>query len=297
MPVHTLGRQFSVDSRNPFRFAEHRSLPGLRRRSCGLRLILAAAILCCPSFAATTKQYVLTVDPQALAIAQATFAAMGGATAVAEYQDSLVSGTATIYSGGSSISCPITMKSKGLRETRSELQMTKGTNIRIVNQGQGAIVRPDGSIKSLYSNNTFHEHVNQVPLLSVLAEYANGNVNLLYKGTAQIQGQPENVIEIDFVPNLANGPMFASMSATVFFVNQATQMVDKIQRSTFYEGDQNATFNEETYFSNYQAVSGVLVPIHVTVYVDGKMDTDLLFTSVTLNVGLPDSDFAIPQGK
>ena len=297
MPVHKLTREFSAHLRNPVFFIGHQFSRRFGSRTLHLHLALAAAILCCSSFAATTKQYVLTVDPQALAIAQAAFTAMGGANAIAGYQDSLASGTATIYSGGSPISCPITMKSKGLRETRVELQMTNGTNVRIVNQGQGAIVRPDGSVKSLYSNNTFHEHVNHVPLLSVLAEYANGNVNLLYKGTAQIQNQSESVIEVDFVPNLANGAMFASMSRTLFFVNQTTWMVDKIQRSTFYENDQNTTFNEEAYFSNYETVSGMLVPLHVTVYVDGKMDTDLQFTSVTLNVGLPDSDFLIPAAR
>jgi hypothetical protein len=190
---------------------------------------------------------------------------------------------------------PNTMKSKGLRETRVELQKNNGTNTRIVNQGQGAIVRPDGSVKGLYSNNTFHEHVNHVPLLSVLAEYAGSSVNLLYKGTAQLQSQTESVIEIDFIPNLANGSLYASWSATLFFVNQATGLVDKIQRSTFYEGDQNHTFNEETYFADYRSVNGMLVPFHQTVFIDGQIDTDLQLTVVNFNVGFLDSDFALPH--
>src|SRR5947209_6804285 len=191
-----------------------------------LRLILAVLMFACPSFAASTKKYVLKVDPQALAVAQAAFTAMGGTQAVTGYADSLSSGTATIYFGGSSVSYPITTKSKGLRETRVELQESKGTNVRIVNQGQGAIVRPDGSTKKLYSNNTFYEHVNHLPLLSVLSEFANGNVNLLYKGVAQVSGQSDDVIEIDFVPNLdpVQGPIFASMNQTLFFVNQTTKL-------------------------------------------------------------------------
>jgi hypothetical protein len=264
----------------------------------GIRAVVSflfSLVLAIPGDAAVaSKQYVLTIDPQALSVAQATYTAMGGANAITGYQDSLASGTATIYSGGTSVPYSITMKSKGLRETRVELQMAKGTNVRIVNQGQGAILRPDGSTKSLYSNNTFYEHVNHVPLLSVLSEYSNGNVNLLYQGTAQIQDQSEDMIEVDFVPNLTNGALFASMSNTVFYVNQTTKLVDKTQRSTFYEGNQNSTFTEETYFSDYRSVSGMLVPFHVTVYVDGQMDTDIQFTTVSLNVGLPDSEFVIP---
>jgi hypothetical protein len=248
---------------------------------------------------AAAKQYQPRLDPQAVAVAQAAFTAMGGVQAVAGYQDSLSSGTITIYSGGSPVSYPITVKSKGLRETRVELQMTAGTNVRIVNRGQGAIVRPDGSVKNLYSNNTFHEHVNHVPLLSVLAEYANGNVNLIYQGVQQVQGQPETVIEIDFLPNLAasTGPIFASMSRTLLFVNQTTSLVDKVQRATFSEGSESNPFNEETYFTDYRSVNGMLVPCHQQVFIDGQLDTDLTFTSVSLNVGLSDSDFAIPQGR
>jgi len=248
---------------------------------------------------AAAKQYQLTQDPQAIAVAQAAFAAMGGAQAVAAYQDSVASGTATIYVGGTPVSYPITLKSKGLRETRNELQMPKGTNIRVVNQGQGAITRPDGAVKSLDANNTFYEHVSHVPLLSVLAEYAGGNVNLLYKGTATVQGQTEDVIELDFVPDLGpgNGPVWASMSRTLFFVNQSTRLVDKTQHSSFGEGNPNDTFNEEVYYTDYRSVNGILVPFHQTVFIDGQLDTDLKLASVNLNVGLSDSDFALPQGR
>jgi hypothetical protein len=253
-----------------------------------------------PSDAAlVSKQYLLTIDPQALTVAQTAFTAMGGAQAVAAYQDSQSSGTVIIYTGGSSTSYPITLKSKGLRETRVELQKANGTNVRIVNQGQGAIIHPDGSVKNLWSNNTFYEHVNHVPLLSVLAEYANGNVNLLYKGVQQVQGQAEDVIELDFVPNLdpVNGPIFASMSSTLFFVNQSTGLVDKIQTTPFYEGGDKVTFTEETYLADYRSVNGMLVPFHQTVFIDGQLDTDLTFTSVDLNVGLADSEFALPQAR
>jgi hypothetical protein len=242
----------------------------------------------------------LKQDPQAVAVAQAAFTAMGGAQAVAAYQDSVASGTVTIYAGGTPVSYPITMKSKGLRETRVELQLPKGTNVRIVNQGQGAIQRPDGGVKTLDSNNTFYEHVNHVPLLSVLAEYAaSGNVNLVYNGVAQVQGQPEDVIEIDFVPDLSpgSGPIFASMSRTLFFVNQSTRLVDKIQITPFSEGSGKSSFTEETYFSDYRSISGLLVPFSQTLFVDGNLNTDLTFTSVNFNVGLADSEFALPQAR
>jgi hypothetical protein len=268
-------------------------------RTRAVSLILLCLVIAASTHAAAASKYQLTQDPQAVAVAQAAFTAMGGAQTIAGYQDSLASGTATISTGGNPVSYPITMKSKGLRETRVELQMPKGANVRIVNQGQGAILRPDGSVKTLYSNNTFYEHVNHVPILSVLAEYASGNVNLIYKGTVQIQSQSEDVIEVDFVPNLdpVRGPLFASMSRTLYFVNQITRLVDKTQSTPFYEGDMKNTVTEEVYLTDYRSVNGLMVPFRQTVFTDGKLDSDITFTSVNLNVGLPDSDFVIPQAR
>jgi hypothetical protein len=271
----------------------------IRTRTVPLVFIILCLVIATSRDAAAASKYQLRQDPQAVVVAQAAFAAMGGVQAVAGYQDSLASGTITIYSGGSPVSSPIILKSKGLRETRAEVQLAKGANVRIMNQGQGAILRPDGSVKTLYSNNTFYEHVNHVPLLSLLAEYASGNVNLLYNGVAQMQGQSDDVIEVDFVPNRdpVSGPIFASMSRTLFFVNQSTRLVDKIQCTPFYEGNDKTTFTEETYFGDYRPVNGLLVPFRQTVFLDGQLDTDLTFTSVNLNVGLADSEFALPQAR
>jgi hypothetical protein len=168
-----------------------------------------------------------------------------------------------------------------------------------VNHGRGAIIHPDGSVKTLWSNNTFYEHVEHVPLLSLLSEYGNGRVNLLYKGVQQIKGQSEDVIELDFVPSLDpdDGPTFASMSKTFFFVNQASHLVDKTQRSSFTEGSSNETFKEEVYMSDYRMVDGMLVPFHQAVFLDGHLDTDLTFTSVNFNVGITDSEFALPKAR
>src|ERR1700716_2906458 len=116
-------------------------------RSGVVLLVLLCLVVACSSSAVAASKYVLKQDPQAVAVATAAFAAMGGAQAIAGYQDSLASGNVTISSGDTPVSYPITIKSKGLRATRVELQMPKGTNLRIVNQGQGAIVRPDGTVK------------------------------------------------------------------------------------------------------------------------------------------------------
>src|SRR2546428_1637106 len=94
-----------------------------------------------------TQPFTVVKDPQAVTIAQSAVPAMGGIQALLNYQDSLASGTLTIYDGNSPLVLPITLKPKGTREMRIELQRSNGVTVRIVNQGQGTIQKPDGTVR------------------------------------------------------------------------------------------------------------------------------------------------------
>jgi len=246
--------------------------------------------------AGTAKQFVVVKDPQAVTVTQTALAAMGGTLALSSYQDSQASGTVTIYGGGSSTTFPVTLKCKGTRETRAELQKPNGSNVRIVNQGQGAIQRADGTVVHLAMNNTIAERVNHIPLLSILGEYQNGNISVLYEGTAQVNGGTASVIAVSLVPTTdpADGPLFASMTKTLFYINQVTGLIDKIQSTNYDEKSSNAQ-TVVVYLSNYQTVSGISVPFHQTTYSDGNLYSDLVLSNVSFNVGLSDSDFTVPQ--
>src|SRR5215470_14734661 len=84
-----------------FRPPPQRPAGGNMRCLAATFIVVASLAISAPLYSATAnQQYVLTVDPQALAIAQSSFAAMGGAQVLAGYQDSVARGTVTIYSGG-----------------------------------------------------------------------------------------------------------------------------------------------------------------------------------------------------
>ncbi len=265
-----------------------------------LRLSTIALVLLTThsGIALAAAKYIPKVDPQALAVAQAAFNTMGGTQALLTYSDSLTTGKATLHQGDAVTSYPITLKSKGLTETRVELQMTTGTNVRIINNGQGANVNPDGRIRILDTSNTFYEHVNHIPLLSLLAEYAKGQVNLLYIGVQKIQDQSEDVVEIDFVPtdDPQQAEVFGKMSQTLFYVNQSTKLVDKIQSTPSYEHNA-ATVTDELYLADYRWINGMLIPFHQSEFIDGKLLCDTVLDTVNINVGLSDADFVIPQPK
>src|SRR5712691_632257 len=193
--------------------------------------------------AGTAKQFVISKDPQAMAIAQTALAAMGGASALLFYQDAQASGTFTVYATSPASTYSITLKCKGTQETRVELQMPSGTNVRIVNTGQGVIEKPDGTVRHLTANNTFAERVNHIPLLSILGQYQNSSVSVQYQGTALVNGQSTSVVAVSLIPNTDpnQGPIFASMTQSLFYVDQVSELIDKIQYTNYDENDSNKT--------------------------------------------------------
>ncbi len=108
-----------------------------------------------------------------------------------------------------------------------------------------------------------------------------------------------DAIAVSFVPTTdpVQGPIYASMTQTTFYVDQATGLVDKIQYTNFSENDTTSTQSIEIYFSNYQVISGISAPFTQTVYIGGSLDSTVVLTSISFNVGLPDSDFTLPPGR
>jgi hypothetical protein len=247
--------------------------------------------------AGTTKQFVVSKDAQAVTIAQMTLGAMGGTSALLGYQDGQATGSLTVYAGNQAATYPVVLECKGTQETRVEIQKPTGTNVRIVNQGQGVIEKSNGTVVHLMMNNTLAERVGHIPILSILGEYLSTNVSLQYQGTAQVGGQNANIIAVSYVPTTdpVQGPIFAAMTQTLFYIDQATGLVDKIQYSNWDESNASSSQKVELYLSNYQVVNGISLPFRQTTYTDGTLYSDLALNSVSFNVGLSDSEFTLPQ--
>jgi hypothetical protein len=249
---------------------------------------------------AEKKPFEIIKDPTAVAIAETAVNAMGGQQAILGYQDSLATGTLTIYHGESPTSFPIILKSKGTHETRVEMQMPNGMNIRIMKEGRAAIQKPDGTVRKLALNNLVGERVGHIPLLSLLAEYQSSKVSLAFRGSAQVNGQTTKIIALSFVPHAdsTQGSFFSSITQTLFYIDNTTGLVDKIQYENYEQGNSQQHHRTiEEYFTGYQNVGGIVVPFRQTSFDNGKPEDDLVLKSVTFNVGLADSDFTVPQGE
>src|SRR5581483_7614160 len=260
-----------------------------------LTILVLPYLIACSGLPRAEAQYFPPKDSQGMTVAQTAINAMGGAAALQMYQDSLATGTLTDYANDSAVSYSVTYKTKGTQETRIEVQMPDGLHIRIVNQGVGEIQKPNGTVLNLLWNNTFGETVNHIPILSLLSQYQNSNVGVQSQGTALANNQNTNVVALTYVPTTDpnQAPAYADMTKTLFYVDQTTGLVDEVQYTNYAEDNPDSTAIMQVYFANYQAINGMLVPFHQTIYDDGTLEADILLSTVSFNVGLTDSVFGL----
>jgi hypothetical protein len=276
--------------------------PERRTVASGLETIMRAAryvlvVLCLVSSRNVNSQQTATLqkDPQALAVVQKSLLAMSGTTSLNSILDSQADGTLTFYAPDGPVPMPIMYKTKGTHQIRVELQQSAGTVVRIVNNGQGILQKPDGSIVNLLMNNTLGERVTHIPVLSLLAENLDPAVKVQSKGSSTVNSSVTNDVGLSYVPNLASpdASAFEKMTQHIFHLDQSTGLVLKVDYQNCAENDTNACQKVETVFSDYRSVQGVLVPFVQTTSIDGEPYSQVVLKSVSFNVGLSDSLFAL----
>ena len=183
--------------------------------------------------------------------------------------------------------------------TRTEVQRSEGTRIRVVNNGVGAVQDPDGSIRRQSSNNTIAERVEHIPALSLLSDWQSSNIEVSYVRSDTLNGRPVLVISLSYIPTADPqwADFYRSTTETIFFIDQSTSVVSKLQYKNFADNDTNFSEKIEILFTDYRSVSGVLVPFSQSTYADGLLRSTIALTSIVFNSGLADSEFSVPGGN
>jgi hypothetical protein len=234
-------------------------------------------------------------DPQAIALASQSLAAMGAAS-VSSQTDSRATGVMTMYFG-TPVQIAVTLESKGLTRVRSVSQQPTGTSVWVLNAGQSAIQQPDGSVRQLSQANTFYEHVGHIPALSMLAEVQNPIASVELVASAAASNSTDSVVAISM--GQSDDPFQVqiqrTLSRTLFYINSASGIVDKIEHDYYSEApNPGIRMHIVETFSDYRNVGGIAVPFHRATFVDGNPESDLQLSSIGFNVGVPASDFVVP---
>jgi hypothetical protein len=244
------------------------------------------------SYSSSAQNQPPASNPQAVAYATQSIAATTGSTTVS---DVTLTGTVTWYGGGTDTGTA-TLRALGTGESRMDLALTAGTRTEIRDAQTGVQlgrwIAPNNASGNFAYHNCWTDAVWFFPVLGSLA--AGPNVVLSYVGPTTWNGESVQHIQSHYQPNQFTFALSPQQLSTMDFYLDATTF--RPAAVTFNaHPDNNAATNllVEVDFSNYQTVSGVVVPTHIQKYQQGHLMVDIVVTGASFNTGLPLSTFTV----
>jgi hypothetical protein len=231
-------------------------------------------------------------DPPAATYAAQSIAALTGGTAIS---DVTLTGSAT-WNGSDTGTA--TLRALGTGESRMDLALSSGTRteIRDAQTGVplGAWINPN-STSGLYAfQNCQTDAAWFFPALGSLA----GAPNVVLSYIGQETRNNEIVQHIQSYVHQSNPPPgipTQQLSTMDFYLNATTFLPVAVAFNAHPDNGSTANLLTEVDFSNYQNVSGVLVPTRIQRYFQGGLIVDITVSNASFNTGLPLSDFSVNQ--
>jgi hypothetical protein len=243
------------------------------------------ALLLTLGFVAVSTISLAQSDPQALAFAAQSIAALTGGTAIA---DVTLTGNATRTVGSDIGTGTATFYGKGQNESRLDLNLSNGNRSEIRNSSngsQGEWIDSNQAPHPYVSFNCLTDPVWFFPALSSLAFASNSSQVLTYVGLESLNGA-----SVQHLQSVWSGQTPTTMD---FYLDAGSLLPVAINFNAHPDTDPNTHIAMQILFSDYQNVNGVLVPYHVQELLDGSVLLDFTVTSSVVNAGLLDSLFAI----
>lgn len=257
------------------------------------RLAAVAFFITLLGYSAVSPAQIPASDPQALAYAAHSIAAMTGGTTVSD-----ITLTANVTWNAGSDTGTATLRALGTGESRMDLALSSGTRteIRDTQTGTplGQWITPNNASGHFALHNCLTDPTWFFPALGSLAQ--GPNVVLSYVGPETKNEQ--SVQHIQSHVYQTNGPSVSSLtpqnlSTMDFYLDAATFLPAAVTFNTHPDNDATTNLLVEVDFSNYQTISGVDVPMHIQKYQQGNLMEDLVVSGTLFNTGLLLSIFTI----
>jgi len=249
--------------------------------------VVSIALACCVASAQSAP----ASNAQALSYAAQSIAAMVGGVSIS---DVTLTGTVT-WSG--SHTGTATLRALGTGESRMDLALTAGTRTEIRDAQTGAQLgqwfSPNNTSGNYAFQNCWTDAVWFFPVLGSLA--AGPNVVLSYIGPTTWNGERVQHIQSYVFQANSSGltPSPQQLSTMDFYLDTTTLLPTAVTFNAHPDNNPNAGLLVEVDFSNYQAISGIVVPLHIQKYQQGNLMVDVVVTDASFNTGLPLSLFTV----
>lgn len=230
-------------------------------------------------------------DPQAVALLQQCAQAMGTPSPNSAI---LASGqmTSPLHPGDSAT---VTIELQGYAEMRRQVSYSASQELMIVNNGQTQATQ-NSTVLNLAPWQEIYFRPDHVPALACSIDLTRPRMNVAYIGLETVNATPVHHIRF-FVSSqvLPDGSNSLDPVISEFDVYLDTQSLTVVKTKRFLFSA-NAIENHsdwETYYFNYQAVNGVLMPFHMQHFLAGQLAEDFVISSFQMNASFSSQDFSI----
>jgi len=236
-------------------------------------------------------------DPQAVSLATQAMAALTNGTAVS---DVTLTGNAAWISGSDNETGAATFRAKGTGESRMDLSLTGGNRTEIRNNTahfpQGESISTDGSVNQWPLHNCWINANWFFPALSALAATSDSSLIFTYVG---LENRGNGTVQHIQVYRYLSGQkatliaLTQAVSTENIYLDSTSLLPVAFTYNTHPDDDASTRISVEIDFSNYKAVNGVQIPMHVQKFISGELALDIVLTRAVLNSGLSDGLFAV----
>jgi hypothetical protein len=238
-----------------------------------------------------SAQNVPSSDPQALAYAAQSIAALTGGTPIAD-----VTLTGNVTWNADADTGTTTLRALGTGESRMDLALSSGTRteIRDTQTGPplGQWVSPANKRGNFAPHNCWTDAVWFFPALSSLA--AGPNIVLSYLGqTTRAGATLQHVRSYAYLAGQLPVLNPQQLSTMDFYLDAVSFLPVTITFNAHPDNDAGTNLLVEVDLSNYQTIGGIAVPMHIQRYQQGNLMVDLTISGASFNTGLPLSLFTI----
>ena len=253
------------------------------------RLFLTVFLTMCIPGPAGAQTATLTRDPQALALAQQSFIALGGALP----SDSVASGTLTLVEGSTTETGTVRILTRGVNQSAEQITTTDSRRTLTYSRGQTLEIR-DGTAKKISLELASSSQTPYFPVVLLAWALNSPDAVLQYAGREILEGV--DTYHVRVWNTFSSNPdlqYLAEFSVKDLWFDTRTALPIKM---SFYRrpgGASESRFAVEARFSNYRNLGGILYPFHVEESLNGTPWADITIGSVVFNAGLTDADFAV----
>jgi hypothetical protein len=248
--------------------------------------LLALFAVAVPALAQTA-----TKDPQAVTLITEVLTFAGASTPT--IRDFQATGNITSLWAGGEMPGEVELRGLSLQGFRLDIIREGKKQSCVIKRYRGFCTDPYYDlIKVGFANSLTFQAMN-LPYLRLVAALQDQDMQVTYVGLFEDSKRQLHRIRIQRVTNPDKDPekLIANADSAEYLVDSTSHQLVGLQDNLHAEGDDTANRPRSLYYSDYRKVDGVLVPFRIDEYVFGQHTQTIQLTSVSLNIGLAESDF------